>query len=152
MRYSTRIIVICAATSSTEVSIPDLMNWIFDRMRKQDVIVIMKSLALIHELTRSGNARAMNYLSTVPSLFSQRDIHPLPSNHSYFPVFSEVIARYYKYLEDKLLTFRDVKIDYVKASINDIKQRLHYTPTSETWKLDVICLQRQLDSLLTTKV
>jgi hypothetical protein len=144
--------VIRAATSRHEVSMPDLMNWIFDRMRKQDVTVTIKAQILIHELLRNGSIRVMNYLSTVPYLFRQRDIHPLPSDSSHYQMFSRVIDSYSKYLEEKLGTFREVKIDYIRAPLDVIRSRLHYSASSEIWKFDVTCLQRQLDSLLNAKV
>ena len=94
----------------------------------------------------------MNYLASVPYLFRQRDIHPLPSSSAHYQMFSRVIDSYSKYLEEKLTTFRDVKMDYNRAPLDVIRSRLQYSASSEIWKFDVICLQRQLDSLLNAKV
>jgi hypothetical protein len=141
-----------AATNNQEVSIPDLMNWIFDRMRKQDVVVTVKAFILVHELMRAGSIRVMNYLATVPYLFHQRDIHPLPAADGLHQTFSKVILAYSKYLEEKLTTFRDVKVDYTKMPLDVIRPRLQYTDFSGNLKVDISCLQRQLDTLLSAKV
>jgi hypothetical protein len=138
------ILVIRSATFRHEVSIPDLMNWIFDRMRKQDVVITVKSLILIHDLMRNGSPRVMDYLSTVSYFFHQHDIHPLDSSGGNYNLFSKVI--------EKLDVFENVKLDYMKASASDISSRMQYTLSPEICKFNVRCLQNQLDSILYTKV
>ncbi|RKP09390.1 ANTH domain-containing protein [Thamnocephalis sphaerospora] len=102
--------VLVAASWSHEVAMSDCIALLSQRMRDGNAMGILKTLIIVHVLMRDGSTdRVMGYLVTMPSLLSLEYMRDRSSSQT------EHIRMYAAYLEEKVMVYRELKIDFVRA-------------------------------------
>ncbi|KAI8051141.1 ANTH domain-containing protein [Syncephalis plumigaleata] len=102
--------VLVASSWSHEVPMSDCFTLLDQRIRENHSYTTIKSLIVVHVLMRDGSSdRVMGYLVTMPGLLN------LDHSRDRFGGQFEYIRAYASYLEEKVVVYRELKIDFVRA-------------------------------------
>ncbi|KAJ3327605.1 hypothetical protein HDU76_011445 [Blyttiomyces sp. JEL0837] len=125
----------------------ELFRLIGQRTREPNWVVVFKCLILVHILIREGNTeRVFEYLTSNPSVvdakgFRDKTLSPLSVAQS------KNIQAYSHYLEEKIVGYKALKADLVRAKAERIA-RIRSLPVEDGLLEEVQALQRQIDALL----
>ncbi|KAI8898966.1 ANTH domain-containing protein [Globomyces pollinis-pini] len=103
------MVVLIDATYSHSTSMSELFKCIGNRLRDDRPIVVMKALSLIHLLLREGNSdRMLGYLVSNVDILYQSFFKTQGSEMSVY------LKSYTGLLEEKVGSYREVKVDWIK--------------------------------------
>ncbi|CAI2165465.1 2683_t:CDS:2 [Funneliformis geosporum] len=118
------------------------------RLKEHSWTVVFKSLIVIHILMRLGkNDRVLNHLVKYPGLLNVSGFKDKSGSH----VQTKNIHAYAIYLEEKVAVYRELKIDFIKATSEEGIGRLRKLTVAKGLLREVKILQRQLAALLNCK-
>lgn len=108
-----------------------------------------KVLAILHVLMRQGNGdRTIAYVETHPACLDTTRLREKSSG----VIHIQNIYLYTAYLQQKVEAFRELKIDYVKATMGNKVGRLRRLSIKDGLLKETTVLQKQLGSLLKCNV
>ncbi|EPZ35267.1 ANTH-domain-containing protein [Rozella allomycis CSF55] len=107
-------LAILVATNSRSVAMADLFRLISDRLKENNWVIVFKALILVHHLSReSAGDRVLGYLATQPTVLNLQSFKDKTSSPAGVEQ-AKNIRVYAAYLEEKVFSFRDLKIDYCR--------------------------------------
>ncbi|KAI8994637.1 ANTH domain-containing protein [Pilobolus umbonatus] len=116
------------------------------RLRENSWIIIFKVLIIIHTLMRQGEGeKAIQYVETRPSAL---DTTKLREKSSGKLIYIYNIYLYTAYLEQKVIAYRHLRVDYVKSTMHSKESKLRHLSVSDGLLKDTIILQKQIGTLL----
>ncbi|RGB42123.1 ANTH domain-containing protein [Rhizophagus diaphanus] len=120
------------------------------RLKESSWTVVFKSLLVVHTLIRSGKSdRVLSHLVRYPGLLNVSGFKDKSSVHGAEQIKN--IHSYAIYLEEKVAVYRELKVDFAKATNGESGGRLKKLTVSKGLLREVNILQRQLDTLLNCK-
>ncbi|KAI9478626.1 MAG: ANTH domain-containing protein [Benjaminiella poitrasii] len=123
-------------------SIVDLLE---KRLRENSWIIIFKVLIIIHSLMRNGDGeKVISYVETRPSALDTSKLREKSSG----VVHIQNIYLYTAYLEQKVIAYRNIRIDYVKNTMGSKEGRLRRLSTKDGLLKEMVILQKQIGTLL----
>ncbi|KAJ3046681.1 hypothetical protein HK097_000639, partial [Rhizophlyctis rosea] len=138
---------LCQVSMERGSHISDIFRCINARLREHNWVVVFKSLILIHILMREGGTdRVLGFLASNSAMlnmsaFRDKSGHPLGAAQA------KNIRAYAMYLEEKVITYREIKYDFVRSK-PDMIQRFRTLPVERGLLHEVDLLQRQINALL----
>ncbi|KAJ3300100.1 hypothetical protein HK104_004569 [Borealophlyctis nickersoniae] len=136
-----------AVSTERGVSVSEIFRCIHSRLREPNWVVVFKSLILVHILVREGGTdRVLGFLASNSGLlnmaaFRDRSGNPLGA------VQAKNIRAYAVYLEEKVVSYREMKYDFVRSKPEMIV-RFRSLPVEQGLLNEVELLQRQINALL----
>ncbi|RKO89231.1 hypothetical protein BDK51DRAFT_38139 [Blyttiomyces helicus] len=113
--------------------------------------VAFKTLILVHILLREGDSdRILGYLVANPAILDASDFRDR-TNSSVVNVHAKNLRAYGAYLECKSRSYRELKVDLVRAKA-DMIARFRSLPVEDGLLREVELLQAQIDALLACPV
>lgn len=120
------------------------------RLKEHSWTVVFKSLIVVHILMRNGrNDRVLTQLVRYPGLLNVSGFKDKSGSHG--EVQTKNIHSYAIYLEEKVAVYRELKIDFIKATSEEGIGRLRKLTVAKGLLREVKILQRQLAALLNCK-
>ncbi|KAJ3035865.1 hypothetical protein HDV00_003338 [Rhizophlyctis rosea] len=138
---------LCQVSMERGSHISDIFRCINSRLREHNWVVVFKSLILIHILMREGGTdRVLGFLASNSAMlnmaaFRDKSGHPLGAAQA------KNIRAYAMYLEEKVITYREIKYDFVRSKPEMIS-RFRSLPVERGLLHEVDLLQRQINALL----
>ncbi|CAO3627259.1 unnamed protein product [Cunninghamella blakesleeana] len=125
--------------------IGEMLDLLERRHRENSWIMSFKVLAILHVLMRQGNGdRTIAYVETHPACLDTTRLREKSSG----VIHIQNIYLYTAYLQQKVEAFRELKIDYVKATMGNKVGRLRRLSIKDGLLKETTVLQKQLGSLL----
>ncbi|KAL9557588.1 hypothetical protein MBANPS3_001312 [Mucor bainieri] len=123
-------------------SIIDLLD---KRLRENSWIIIFKVLIIIHTLMRLGDGeKVISYVETRPSALDTSKLREKSSG----VVHIQNIYLYTAYLEQKVIAYRHLRVDYVKNTMGSKEGRLRHLSVKDGLLKETVVLQKQIGTLL----
>ncbi|GAN09543.1 ENTH-domain-containing protein [Mucor ambiguus] len=123
-------------------SIIDLLD---KRLRENSWIIIFKVLIIIHTLMRLGDGeKVISYVETKPSALDTSKLREKSSG----VVHIQNIYLYTAYLEQKVIAYRHLRVDYVKNTMGSKEGRLRHLSVKDGLLKETVVLQKQIGTLL----
>ncbi|KAK4521066.1 Myosin type-2 heavy chain 1 [Mucor velutinosus] len=123
-------------------SIIDLLD---RRLRENSWIIIFKVLIIIHTLMRLGDGeKVISYVETKPSALDTSKLREKSSG----VVHIQNIYLYTAYLEQKVIAYRHLRVDYVKNTMGSKEGRLRHLSVKDGLLKETVVLQKQIGTLL----
>ncbi|KAI9017622.1 AP180 N-terminal homology domain-containing protein, partial [Gaertneriomyces semiglobifer] len=117
------------------------------RLRENHWVTVFKALITVHILMREGATdRVIGYVASNASILNMsgfRDRTNTPLGHEQ----AKNLRAYALYLEEKVMGYRDIKVDFVRSKA-DIIQRFRTLSIEKGLLREVELLQRQINGLL----
>ncbi|KAI8372995.1 AP180 N-terminal homology domain-containing protein [Radiomyces spectabilis] len=128
--------------------VTDMMDILSKRLRENSWIISFKVLIIIHSLMRDGNGdRAIAYAEAHPSSLDTSRLREKSSGL----VHIENIHNYTSYLIQRVHAYRELKMDYIKATTVNKVSRLRRLTVAQGLLRDLPVLQKQIGALLRCK-
>ncbi|KAI9301552.1 ANTH domain-containing protein [Cunninghamella echinulata] len=125
--------------------IGEMLDLLERRHRENSWIMSFKVLAIIHVLMRQGNGdRTISYVEGHPACLDTTRLREKSSG----VIHIQNIYLYTAYLQQKVDAYRELKIDYVKATMANKVGRLRRLSIKDGLLKETSVLQKQLGSLL----
>lgn len=122
------------------------------RLKESSWTVVFKSLLVVHTLIRSDKSdRVLSHLVRYPGLLNVSGFKDKSSVHGLGAEQIKNIHSYAIYLEEKVAVYRELKVDFAKATNGGGGGRLKKLTVAKGLLREVNTLQRQLDTLLNCK-
>ncbi|KAI8584279.1 hypothetical protein K450DRAFT_219073 [Umbelopsis ramanniana AG] len=132
-------------THSSNLNMKDLFEMLQRRIRENSWIIVFKALITVHTLMREGSGdKIIVFVEQHPTIL---DVSRLKEKGGAGEHVRN-IREYSAYLEEKVLAYRDLHVDYVKATANGKSGRLRRLPVSQGLLRETSVLQRQIAGLL----
>ncbi|KAI8644318.1 ANTH domain-containing protein [Parasitella parasitica] len=123
-------------------SIIDILD---KRLRENSWIIIFKVLIIIHTLMKLGDGeKVISYVETKPSALDTSKLREKSSG----VVHIQNIYLYTAYLEQRVIAYRHLRVDYVKKTMGGKEGRLRRLPVKDGLLKETIVLQKQIGTLL----
>ncbi|CAO3655055.1 unnamed protein product [Mucor fragilis] len=123
-------------------SIIDLLD---KRLKENSWIIIFKVLIIIHTLMRLGDGeKVISYVETRPSALDTSKLREKSSG----VVHIQNIYLYTAYLEQKVIAYRHLRVDYVKNTMGSKEGRLRHLSVKDGLLKETVVLQKQIGTLL----
>ncbi|CAG8493835.1 3845_t:CDS:2 [Paraglomus brasilianum] len=134
--------------STNDIALNDMFTTLRYRLREHSWAVVFKSLIVIHTLSRESNGeRVLAHIANDPTIINVSGFKDKSGSHA---EQKKHIHSYAKYLEEKVVVYRDLKIDYVRQNENG-DGRLRSLTVDKGLLREVKIVQRQLGALLNCK-
>ncbi|KAJ2956237.1 hypothetical protein NQZ79_g7901 [Umbelopsis isabellina] len=134
-----------SVTHSSNVNLKDLFEMLQRRIRENSWIICFKALITTHTLMREGSGdKVIAFVEEHPTILDVSKLREKGNAGEHV----RNIRQYSAYLEEKVLAYRDLHVDYVKTTANGKGGRLRRLPVSQGLLRETSILQRQISGLL----
>ncbi|KAJ3179024.1 hypothetical protein HDU85_004979 [Gaertneriomyces sp. JEL0708] len=139
--------ILTSGTWQREVPIGEIFRCLNHRLRENHWVTVFKALITVHILMREGATdRVIGYVASNASILNMsgfRDRTNTPLGHEQ----AKNLRAYALYLEEKVMGYRDIKVDFVRSKA-DIIERFRTLSIEKGLLREVELLQRQINGLL----
>ncbi|KAJ3161985.1 hypothetical protein HDU86_005683 [Geranomyces michiganensis] len=139
--------ILTGASWQREIPISELFRFINHRLREDHWVVVFKALITIHILMREGATdRVIGFVASNAGLLNMANFRDR-TNTALGQEQSKNLRAYALYLEEKVMTYREIKTDFVRTK-PDMIARLRTLEVEKGLLKEVELLQRQINALL----
>ncbi|KAJ3178783.1 hypothetical protein HDU87_003338 [Geranomyces variabilis] len=139
--------ILTGASWQREIPISELFRFINHRLREDHWVVVFKALITIHILMREGATdRVIGFVASNAGLLNMANFRDR-TNTALGQEQSKNLRAYALYLEEKVMTYREIKTDFVRTK-PDMIARLRSLEVEKGLLKEVELLQRQINALL----
>ncbi|CEI89773.1 hypothetical protein RMCBS344292_04121 [Rhizopus microsporus] len=115
------------------------------RLRENSWIIIFKVLIILHTLMRNGDGdKTIAYIETKPSALDTTKLREKSSG----VVHIQNIYLYTAYLQQKVIAYRQSKVDYIKDTMGKKEGRLRHLSISDGLLKETVSIQKLIGTLL----
>ncbi|KAJ3019294.1 hypothetical protein HKX48_002239 [Thoreauomyces humboldtii] len=139
--------ILTGASWQREIPISELFRFLNHRLREDHWVVVFKALITIHILMREGATdRVIGFVASNAGLLNMANFRDRTGTHLGHEQ-SKNLRAYSLYLEEKVMTYREIKTDFVRTK-PDMIARLRTLSVKDGLLKEVELLQRQINALL----
>ncbi|CAO3592902.1 unnamed protein product [Absidia cylindrospora] len=137
-----------SSTFHNPACIGDMLDLLERRHRENSWIMSFKVLVIMHMLMRQGNGdRTIAYIGDHPACLDTTRLREKSSG----VIHIQNIYLYTAYLQQKVSVYRELHMDYIKATISSKVGRLRRLSINDGLLKETMVLQRQVSALLKCK-
>ncbi|KAI9032911.1 ANTH domain-containing protein [Phycomyces nitens] len=135
-------------TFQNPASIPDIIHALEKRLQENSWIITIKVLIILHTLMREGNEdKVLKCISKDSQVLDIGQLREKSTNS----VAIQNIRVYKLYLDEKVECYRDLKIDFVRATSGHNDGRLRHLPIANGLLKETKVLQKQIGAIVKCK-